>query len=79
MIRCDHSVFESPGIAAQLHSPTTDLRVVNGSGVEVPYPGGLAAAKEAAAWADVVVLAVGEPLNYTSESESRHGPCGVLH
>lgn len=33
--------------------------------------GGIAAAEEVANWADVVVLAVGEPRNYSGEAESR--------
>jgi beta-glucosidase len=59
------------GIAQAMDTPSTDLRVVNGSGVELPLAGGIDAAVQAARWADVVVLAVGEPRNYAGEAQSR--------
>jgi beta-glucosidase len=59
------------GIAQAMTSPSVDLRVVNGSGVEAAIEGGVEAAVEAATWADVVVLAVGEPKGYSGEAQSR--------
>merc|ERR1711871_841581 len=47
------------------------LKRVQGSGVEIPIDGGIDAAVDAASWADVVVLALGEPKNYSGEAQSR--------
>ena len=59
------------GVAAAMASPGTELRTAAGSGIEAPLPGGIAAAVAAAKWADVVVLALGEPTEYTGEAQSR--------
>ncbi|CAE7547924.1 bglX [Symbiodinium sp. CCMP2592] len=48
-----------------------NLRAVPGSRMDTRIPGGITAAVEAASWADVVVLALGEGVNYTGESRSR--------
>ena len=48
-----------------------NVRVVNGSGCEITLEGGIAAAVAAAAWSDVVVLALGEAKNFTGEAQSR--------
>lgn len=50
---------------------TSLFRVQNGSGVEERIVGGIRDAIQAAAWADVVVLALGEPHNYDGEAQSR--------
>jgi len=47
------------------------LEVVPGSGMEAPLDGGIEAAVAAARRADVVVLAVGEPQNFSGEAQSR--------
>ena len=67
------AVTLAEGVAAALEDPGADLKVVNGSGVEtvVSGAGGVAEAVAAAQWADVVVLALGEPKNYTGEAQSR--------
>ena len=49
-----------------------DLLVVPGCGFEVVIDGGFEAAVAAANQADVVLLAVGEPQNYSGEAQSRH-------
>lgn len=65
-----HVVTLAQGIADAVDDKAS-VRKVTGSGVEVPYIGGLKAATEAAHWADVVVLALGEATNFTGEAESR--------
>jgi len=47
------------------------LEVVAGCALEAPLPGGIDAAVAAALRADVVVLALGEPQNYSGEAQSR--------
>jgi beta-glucosidase len=47
------------------------LEVVSGSGIEEPLEGGIEAAVAAAKRADVVLLAIGEPQNYSGEAQSR--------
>ncbi|NII55520.1 glycoside hydrolase family 3 N-terminal domain-containing protein [Luteibacter sp. SG786] len=47
------------------------LEVVPGSGLEAPLEGGIEAAVAAARRADVVLLAIGEPQNYSGEAQSR--------
>jgi beta-glucosidase len=47
------------------------LEVVAGSGLEAPLEGGIEAAVAAARRADVVLLAIGEPQNYSGEAQSR--------
>jgi len=47
------------------------LEVVDGSNMEAPLDGGIEAAVAAARRADVVVLAVGEPQNFSGEAQSR--------
>jgi beta-glucosidase len=47
------------------------LEVVAGSGMEAPIEGGIEAAVAAARRADVVLLAIGEPQNYSGEAQSR--------
>ncbi len=47
------------------------LRVVDGSGMEAALDGGIDAAVAAARAADVVLLAIGEPQNYSGEAQSR--------
>ena len=59
------------GVTAAMADPTSDLRVVVGSEVETGSAAGTAEATAAAAWADVVVLALGEPTNYSGEAQSR--------
>ena len=59
------------GIAAAMSDPQAELRTVEGSLVEEPTSGGIADAIDAAEWADVVVLALGEPKNYSGEAQSR--------
>ena len=63
------------GVAAAMGDPETELKTVEGSLIEEPIggdgDGGIDAAKAAAEWADVVVLALGEPKNYTGEAQSR--------
>ena len=49
-----------------------DLLVVPGCGFEEVIDGGFEAAVAAANQADVVLLAVGEPQNYSGEAQSRH-------
>lgn len=58
------------GLRAALSDPAL-LTVVPGSGVNVPLEGGIAAAKAAAAAADVVILAVGESADMSGEAQSR--------
>ena len=59
------------GIAAAMNDATKELKTVEGSLIEAPIPGGIAEATVAAEWADVVILALGEPKNYSGEAESR--------
>ena len=59
------------GIAAAMDDATKELKTVEGSLVEEPITGGIADATAAAEWADVVVLALGEPTNYSGEAQSR--------
>ncbi|NIK64259.1 glycoside hydrolase family 3 N-terminal domain-containing protein [Xanthomonas cannabis] len=47
------------------------LRVVDGCGFDQPLPGGVQAAVAAARTADVALLAVGEPMTYSGEAQSR--------
>ena len=47
------------------------LAVVDGSAMEEPIDGGIEAAVEAARNADVVLLAIGEPQDYSGEAQSR--------
>ncbi|SEM51507.1 beta-glucosidase [Luteibacter sp. UNCMF331Sha3.1] len=47
------------------------LEVVAGSGIEEAIDGGIEAAVAAARRADVVLLAIGEPQNYSGEAQSR--------
>lgn len=49
----------------------TTLEVVAGSGIEETIDGGIEAAVAAAKRADVVLLAIGEPQNYSGEAQSR--------
>lgn len=58
------------GISGAMEDPSL-LRTVQGSGYETPIDGGIDDSVEAAQWADVVVLALGEPKVYSGESESR--------
>ena len=59
------------GIASAMKDPQNELKTVEGSLVEAPTPRGIADATAAAQWADVVVLALGEPTNYSGEAQSR--------
>jgi beta-glucosidase len=59
------------GIAAAMKDATKELKTIEGSLIEAPISGGIADATAAAEWADVVVLALGEPKNYSGEAESR--------
>lgn len=47
------------------------LEVVDGSGIEAPLEGGIDAAVAAARRAEVVLLAIGEPQNYSGEAQAR--------
>ncbi|MBB4592848.1 glycoside hydrolase family 3 N-terminal domain-containing protein [Xanthomonas cannabis] len=47
------------------------LQVVDGCGFDQPLPGGAQAAVAAARTADVALLAVGEPMTYSGEAQSR--------
>ncbi|WP_428993091.1 glycoside hydrolase family 3 N-terminal domain-containing protein [Luteibacter rhizovicinus] len=58
-------------IASGLRAVLPELVVVEGSGIEEPIEGGIEAAVAAAKAADVVLLAVGEPQNYSGEAQSR--------
>jgi len=51
--------------------PGTELRVVKGADIEAHIAGGEAAARDAADWAEVVVLAVGESQDMSGEAHSR--------
>lgn len=57
-------------LRAQLADPHA-LQVVEGCGFEHSLPGGVQAAVAAAVSADVAVLAIGEPLRYSGEAQSR--------
>ncbi|MGF6492650.1 beta-glucosidase [Luteibacter sp. 621] len=50
---------------------TSSLEIVAGSGFEEPIDGGIEAAVVAAKRADVVLLAIGEPQNYSGEAQAR--------
>jgi len=58
------------GLRAAMHDAGL-LEVVQGSDMEAALDGGIEAAVAAARRADVVVLAVGEPQNYSGEAQSR--------
>jgi beta-glucosidase len=58
------------GLRAQLEDPAS-LEVVAGCALEAPLPGGIEQAVVAALRADVVVLALGEPQQYSGEAQSR--------
>jgi len=58
------------GLRTAMHDPDL-LEVVAGSNMETALDGGIEAAIAAARRADVVVLAVGEPQNYSGEAQSR--------
>lgn len=49
----------------------TKLEVVDGSGIEASLEGGIEAAVAAARRAEVVLLAIGEPQNYSGEAQAR--------
>ncbi|MCE4371263.1 glycoside hydrolase family 3 N-terminal domain-containing protein [Xanthomonas hortorum] len=57
-------------LRARLRDPNT-LQVVEGCDFEHGLPGGVQAAVTAAASADVAVLAIGEPMRYSGEAQSR--------
>lgn len=57
-------------LRAQLADPAT-LQVVEGCAFEHALPGGVQAAVAAATAADVAILAIGEPLRYSGEAQSR--------
>lgn len=58
------------GLRAALQDPHS-LQVVPGCDFEAPLDGGIEAAVTAAAEADVVLLAIGEPENFSGEAQSR--------
>lgn len=61
-------------LAAAMRKAMADgdaLQVVEGSNFTGSLPGGVQAATAAAAAADVVVMAIGEPLEYSGEAQSR--------
>ncbi|KAF1722440.1 beta-glucosidase BglX [Pseudoxanthomonas wuyuanensis] len=58
------------GLRAALHDPHS-LRVVRGCDFEAPLEGGIEAAVAAARSADVALLAIGEPENFSGEAQSR--------
>ena len=60
-------------IASGIRSAMQDdsLEIVTGSGIEEPIDGGIEAAVAAAKRADVVLLAIGEPQNYSGEAQAR--------
>ncbi|WIX24540.1 glycoside hydrolase family 3 N-terminal domain-containing protein [Xanthomonas arboricola pv. corylina] len=57
-------------VRARLGNPSS-LQVVEGCDFEHGLPGGVQAAVTAAASADVAVLAIGEPMRYSGEAQSR--------
>ncbi|WP_295842817.1 glycoside hydrolase family 3 N-terminal domain-containing protein [uncultured Xanthomonas sp.] len=57
-------------LRAQLADPAA-LQVVEGCAFEHALPGGVQAAVAAATAADVAILAIGEPLRYSGEAQSR--------
>jgi beta-glucosidase len=57
--------------ATGLRNAKAQVTVVEGSEIEKPLPGGIEAAVAAANAADVVVLALGEPTNFSGEAQSR--------
>ncbi|WP_279362908.1 glycoside hydrolase family 3 N-terminal domain-containing protein [Xanthomonas sacchari] len=57
-------------LRARLADPAT-LQVVEGCAFEHALPGGVQAAVAAATAADVAILAIGEPLRYSGEAQSR--------
>ncbi len=58
------------GLRAALRRPA-DLIIAEGSGIEEPLAGGIAAAVAAARAADIVILAIGEGTNMSGEAQSR--------
>ncbi|KAF1006315.1 MAG: Beta-glucosidase BoGH3B [Luteibacter sp.] len=60
-------------IATGIRDAVSDgqLDIVAGSGIEDPIDGGIDAAVAAAKRADVVLLAIGEPQNYSGEAQAR--------
>jgi beta-glucosidase len=58
------------GLRAAMVDPGV-LSVVKGCTADAPIPGGIDVAVKAARKADVVLLAIGEPSNYSGESQSR--------
>ena len=58
-------------LATGLRNAKAQVTVVEGSDIEKPLPGGIEAAVAAANAADVVVLALGEPTNFSGEAQSR--------
>lgn len=58
-------------LATGLRNAKAQVTVVEGCGIEEPIAGGIEAAVAAANAADVVVLALGEPTNYSGEAQSR--------
>lgn len=58
-------------LATGLRNAKANVTVVEGSDIEKPLDGGIEAAVAAANAADVVVLALGEPTNYSGEAQSR--------
>lgn len=59
------------GMRQAMAASDKDLTVLAGCGLEEPIEGGIDAAVAAAARADVVVLALGEPQGYSGEAQSR--------
>ena len=59
------------GITQAMADPAAEFRKVQASTSEAPIAGGIDAARAAAEWADVVILALGEPRNYSGEAQSR--------
>uniref|UniRef100_UPI0035CBBE4B glycoside hydrolase family 3 N-terminal domain-containing protein n=1 Tax=uncultured Sphingomonas sp. TaxID=158754 RepID=UPI0035CBBE4B len=58
------------GVRAQA-GPHAQISVTQGSGIEVPLDGGIAAAVAAAQAADIVVLAIGEGQDMSGEAQAR--------
>lgn len=58
-------------VATGLRNAKANVTVVEGCGIEAPIEGGIEAAVAAANAADVVVLALGEPTNFSGEAQSR--------
>ena len=64
------------GIAAAMNDATKELKTVEGTLIEAPISGG-AASDSGCRWADVVVLALGEPKNYLAKQN--HGLISSSH